>query len=158
LFGLLHRDSPLYIRPRAVPSLVSWLWRFHRSCNEHDYLAGLRATAKLALRSPRLYEELRADGIELELHSTGLLFLFRDQRYADATRADLAHYRDLGYREPERLRGEELRAAVVGIDAGVVEGLLVREERHVRPERLCAGLAMAVAADGAELITGREVV
>ena len=53
LLGLLHRDSPLYIRPRAVPSLVSWLWRFHRSCNQRDYLAGLRATAKLALRSPR---------------------------------------------------------------------------------------------------------
>jgi D-amino-acid dehydrogenase len=158
LFGLLHRDSPLYIRPRAVPGLVSWLWRFHRSCNERDYLAGLRATARLALRSPPLYDELRADGIELELHSTGLLFLFREQRHADETRGDLAHYRDLGYREPERLRGEELRAAVEGIDAGVVEGLLVREERHVRPESLCAGIAAAIAAGGADLLTGSEVV
>jgi D-amino-acid dehydrogenase len=158
LLGLLHRDSPLYIRPRAVPSLVSWLWRFHRSCNQRDYLAGLRATAKLALPSPRLYEELRADGVELELHDTGLLFLFRDQRYADATRSDLENYRDLGYCEPTRLRGEALRAAVAGIDNGVIEGLLVREEHHLRPESLCAGVAAALASDGAELLTGREVV
>src|SRR6185369_12126942 len=49
LFGLLRRSSPLYIAPRAVPGLVSWLWRFHRCCNRRDFVAGLEATARLAL-------------------------------------------------------------------------------------------------------------
>jgi D-amino-acid dehydrogenase len=155
LFGLLDRDSPLYIRPRAVPGLVSWLWRFHRSCNERDYLAGLRATAKLALRSPALYDELMADGIALEMHEAGLLVLFRERARADDTWEDLLHYRDLGYREPERLRGAELSAAVPGLDAGVIEGILVREERHVRPESLCSGIASSLAAAGVEMLKAR---
>ena len=101
-----------------MPGLLSWLWRFHRSCNQRDYLAGLRATAKLALRSPALYDEMVADGIALEMHEAGLLVLFREQRYADDTWADLQHYRELGYREPARLRGDELRAAVPGLESG----------------------------------------
>ena len=37
----------------------------------------------------------------------------------------------------------------------MVEGILVREERHVRPESLCAGLAAWLAGAGVELLTGR---
>jgi D-amino-acid dehydrogenase len=37
----------------------------------------------------------------------------------------------------------------------VIEGILVREERHVRPESLCAGLATWLASAGADLLTGR---
>jgi D-amino-acid dehydrogenase len=158
LGGLLRAESPLYIRPRAVPGLVSWLWRFHRSCNQGDYLAGLRATARLALRSPALYDELGADGVELEMHQAGLLILFRGARHAEAAWSDLGHYRDLGYSSPQRLRGDALAAAVPGLDPGVTEGILVREERHVRPESLCARLAAVLEANGAELLSGREIV
>jgi D-amino-acid dehydrogenase len=91
------------------------------------------------------------------MHEAGLLVLFRGARYADATWSDLEHYRDLGYPAPERLRGEALAAEAPGLDPAVTEGILVREERHLRPESLCARLTELLEAQGAELISGRAI-
>src|SRR5690625_7078356 len=34
---LLQKDSPLYIKPLAIPKMSGWLYKFWRHCNERSY-------------------------------------------------------------------------------------------------------------------------
>src|SRR5690606_37524421 len=70
---MLRPDSPLYIHPAALPSMLGWLWTFWRHCNPRAYQAGLTAVARLNRDTLRLYDRLAADGLDFEMHSAGLL-------------------------------------------------------------------------------------
>ncbi len=48
---MARADSPVYIRPTAVPAMAGWLWRFWRHCNQRDHDTGLAAVAASMPRS-----------------------------------------------------------------------------------------------------------
>src|SRR3990172_3142869 len=73
---MLHRDSPLYIDPWFLLTHGAWLWRFWRHCNPEDHRRGLEAVAALNRHTLDLYDALRSDGVQFEMHRAGLLFLF----------------------------------------------------------------------------------
>jgi D-amino-acid dehydrogenase len=75
---LLHRDSPLVIRPRLDPALWVWLVRFALCCNHPAMMRAGHALQALLSSSRALYNELMAAGtIEAEWEERGLLFVFR---------------------------------------------------------------------------------
>lgn len=80
---MLKRDGPFYIQPAALPRLAPWLWKFWRHCNERDYLAGLHATADLNRHTMTLFDVLHADGLEFEMHASGILFVSTDRSYME---------------------------------------------------------------------------
>src|SRR5207245_845179 len=61
-------------------------------------------------------------------------------------------------RMPRPLDGDELRHGEPALSDAVVAGFLVEEERHVRPETLCAGLLRRLTELGVEVRSGVEVV
>ncbi|MGI9263740.1 MAG: D-amino acid dehydrogenase [Gammaproteobacteria bacterium] len=75
-----REESPMLLRPTAIPSLISWGWRFlgnsRRSCYEPNLLANLR----LASYSLSVLRGLRA-GIELpyDQSTTGTMRIARDR-------------------------------------------------------------------------------
>src|SRR5262249_39837142 len=77
---MLRPDSPFLLRPRLDAGFAVWLWRFWRSCGRERYVAGMRAMLGLNARTLELYDGLAAEGIDFEMHSDGLLFLFLDER------------------------------------------------------------------------------
>src|SRR2546426_12416998 len=68
---MLRKDGPLYISPWALPRLAGWLWSFWRHCNGQDYQAGAHALATLSRGTMRLFDSLREDGVEFEMHQSG---------------------------------------------------------------------------------------
>jgi D-amino-acid dehydrogenase len=154
---MLRSDSPLYISPRAVPGLARWLWRFWRYCNPRDFIHGLRAVAELNRKTLSAFDELERDGVEFELHRSGILFAFLDERYMRQVLAEFDHYREFGYRMPTPLGGADLRRLEPSLSDSVSAGFLVEEEFHVRPETLVAGYADRLRKMGVEIRTGVEV-
>lgn len=151
-------DSPFLLRPRLDPEFAAWLWRFWRSSGRARYLAGMQAMLALNERTLELYDQLVSDGVEFEMHKEGLLFLFLDECAADEEAAVLEDLRRNGYPGDVRrltvAEAQELDPAVGDQVKGVFLGA---DERHVRPESLTAGLAIALRNSGAELREGVEV-
>src|SRR5699024_4075143 len=76
---LLKKDSPLYIKPSAVPRLSSWLTQFTKYCNEEAFKKGEKALLTLSKSTLSLFDSFEADGIEFELYRKGMLFAFLDE-------------------------------------------------------------------------------
>jgi D-amino-acid dehydrogenase len=157
MLWLLRRDSPLHIDPRAALGLAPWLWTFWRHCNTDDFRSGRRAWEIIANDVMQSFDDLAADGVHFEMHSAGLLFVFLREA---AMRAMLhetgASSAALG-NEPRVFTGSELREFEPSVSDAVTTGLWIEQERHVRPETLCAGLAQWLTAHGVEIRAGTPV-
>jgi D-amino-acid dehydrogenase len=154
---MINPESPIRVRPQVTSDLARWLWTFWRRSNQADYEAGYGAVAAMNRRTMTRYDALRADGVAFEMHRTGLLFVFLDARSKDHHLADLALLESHGYPPPRTLSAAEVRDLEPGISPGVIGGLLLDGERHVRPETLTAGLVARLAQLGVEIRTGVEV-
>ncbi len=137
---LLRRNSPLFIKPSSVPAMLGWLGQFRRHCNRTDYEAGFRAVAALNRSTMSLYDRLEQEGLSFEMAKAGLLFVFRSEPELRHVRDDLALMEQYGYSPPEEFPANQLRELEPGLSRDLSGGIRVHEERHVRPEALCAAL------------------
>lgn len=158
LRSLRDPDSPVYLAPRVDPALVRWAARFWRACNDRDHVAGLHATARLAAGTPELFDRLRADGVEFEMWSDGLLFVALDRAAAEAELEYLRVLEPYGYKLPDTvLDGPDLHAVEPFLSPEVAAGFVIGEERHVQPASLTQGLADAIRGFGGTVLEGAEV-
>ena len=152
------RDSPFLLRPRLDPAFAGWLWRFWRSSGRDAYLRGMRALLGLNARTLELYDGLRADGVEFEMHADGMLFLFLTPAALEAELAVLHELQHEGYAGAVTpLTRAEAQARDPAVGDRVAGAIYAPSERHVRPETLTRGLASALVAAGAEVREGSEV-
>ncbi len=155
LTWMLKRESPVYIRFRMDPALIRWLWGFWQRCNEQDYRRGVTAMAGLNKHTMALYDALEADGIEFEMHRSGLLFVFVTETAMRNVLEDLgAMAAQCGYQSPRTLTAEEVRHLEPGLSRNICGGILIGEERHLRPESLTAGLKRRLSELGVEVRPG----
>ncbi len=157
LRSMVNPASPVYVRPRLDLDLARWLWGFWRHCNLRDYEAGYEAIATLNRRTMACFDALEADGVEFEMHRTGLLFAFLSQASLDHHRDDLGRLPRHGFAPPRELSGAEVRQMEPGLSPAVIGGLFLEGERHVRPETLAGGLAHRLAGLSAQIRPGVEV-
>ena len=135
LSWMLRPDSPLYIRPSALPMLAPWLMRFRSFCNHADQKRGIAALAALNAFTMDRYDELAGDGVKFEISQSGVLMAFHDSDKAAAaqkevklvTAAGAVSCRELD--EAELYEHEPMLRPVSG------SGSWWAPERHVRPSR-----------------------
>ncbi|MFV1985652.1 MAG: NAD(P)/FAD-dependent oxidoreductase [Gemmatimonadota bacterium] len=145
LLSTLAADSPLYVKPTALPRLAPWLIRFRRHCNARDFDAGCAALAALNGRTMELYDELRADGVDFEYASAGLTFVSTKRSSLDAERDDIEA---VGVSEVESWTPDELCAREPALPRVFAGALHVASDRHVKGDTVCAGVAARLVADG----------
>jgi D-amino-acid dehydrogenase len=155
---MLSKDSPLYISPRAAPRLARWLWRFWRHCNERDFVAGFHAIATLNRLTFPLFDELVADGFPIELHKSGLLFVFMARDQMEKSRRHFELLGQYGYDFPEVIEGPQLRGMEPALSDAVTAGFFVPREYHVRPETLSEAYVGRIRAFGGEVREGVAVI
>ena len=158
LIWALRRDSPLHVRPAAVPGLLPWLLRFRSHCNRGDWERGVGRLAALNARTMELYEGLAADGVDFEFARKGALIVFRDWGRAAEKRDELAVVGAVGgsvWREVDRNEMYELEPM---LQPGFSCGFFVESDCHVRPETLTAGLGEGLRDRGVEMLEGARVV
>src|ERR1700691_4173478 len=154
MLWLLRRDSPLHIDPRAALGLAPWLWTFWRHCNAEDFRSGRRAWEIIANDVMQSFDALVADGVRFEMHSAGLLFVFLREAAMRAMLHEAGASSAAHGSEPRVFTGSELREFEPSVSGAVTTGLWVEQERHVRPETLCAGLAQWLTTHGVEIRAG----
>ena len=157
LRSMVHPASPLYVRPRLDLGLARWLRAFWGRCNPRDYDAGYEAVAMLNRRTMTSFDALEREGVEFEMHRTGLLHVFIGREGRDQHLEDLARSRRHGYAPPRELSGAEVQEMEPGLSSAVAGGVFLEAERHVRPETLAAGLARRLAGIGVEIQPNVEV-
>ena len=156
---LLHRNSPLTVRPGFLLANLGWFLGFARRCNERDMLAAAVGIQALLNSSRTLYDELlAAEGIDCEWDTHGLLFVFQ-------SKAAFEHYAvtDRLLREQFTLPAErydadallELEPALKpGAAAG---GYLYRTDAQLRPDRLMSEWRKVLERLGVTILEGCEL-
>ena len=152
---MLRRDSPLHIKPSALPRLAPWLMRFRSFCNLADQKRGIAALAALNEATMERYDELAADGVQFEYSESGLLMAYHDFDEAEATRKEVELVAAAGVTSGtascHELNEAELYEREPMLRSGFRFGLFLDEGRHVRPESVTAGLASSLRASGVEI-------
>jgi len=151
---MLRADSPLYIKPTAVPHLLGFLMRFWKYCNVRHFQAGTEAFAGLGADSIALYDELEADGLSFESHNDGLLMVFRETATLEEEKRLLD---GLKYGPIRVLGADEVHELEPALAPDIVAGLHVLPERTVRPEAVCASVAEHLRVRGVRIEEDCEV-
>ena len=156
--GMLRPGSPVLIRPLFGLDFLRWSWQFWRACTPARYRAGLEATVALSRRTIELFEELRAEGVEFDLHSSGMLVAALTQAGLDEYAAMLREAQAAGYEgDVHVLDGDAVREIEPAAGEAVVGGVHAPAERYVRPESFTQALADALRRRGTEVNEGQEV-
>ena len=124
-----HTESPLLLRPRALPGLTGWglrfLWHSRRSLFEQHTRLNARLAAFSLREIDRLQGELASEGLAFDFRRCGILKLFQDPASQARNRA-----------ASESMRDEDVRFENWDVER------IVAEEPALAPvrERLCGGL------------------
>jgi D-amino-acid dehydrogenase len=149
---MLNPASPLLIRPRLDLAFASWCLRFARNCTSKRFTDGALALLELNARTLSLFDSLRSEGVDFEMHSTGLLIATLSERELEKEWELLTQLRQLGYRgRLDLLSGTEVRRLEPALAPAVAGGIYAADERHVRPESLTTALARRLSAAGADV-------
>ncbi len=150
---MLHRDSPLYIRPSLDPVFVKFMLGMWRSCTAQAQAAGFEAQLRLAQDTLGAYEEYQADGIDYELAHSGLLMAFTERENLEHH----LHYLDLTRRygrDPQVLIGDDVRVHEPLLSDQVYGGVFFPREDHLDPNALMRGLHRRLIERGATIVEG----
>lgn len=137
---MLHRDSPLYVKPSLRPEFVRFMLAMARRCNATDFDAALRANLVLCEDTMSLFDAYASDSVRFEMHAEGLIMAHTDRDAFERRVAALAVPREHGL-EPEVLTGEQLAAREPALRPTLAGGVYFPHERHLRPDSLMTGLA-----------------
>lgn len=155
---IFKRDGPLRIRPKFDPDFLRWCWRFWRSSSQEHYEAGLRAILELNKDTVQLYRDLRAAGVEFEMHESGLLIAALSEDTLEEYVELLEDARAAGYAgKVELLKKEALRRMEPALSDAVVGAVYAKDDLHVRPDTLSSGLASYIKAKGVEVFEEAKV-
>jgi D-amino-acid dehydrogenase len=136
---MLRSNSPLYIKPSADPQFLRFMLTMFRRCNARDQKGGQRATLRLFEGTMQAYDDYRSDGLDFEMHDTGLLVAFIDEEKFAYHCDDLDIERSYGL-EPRLLTGDDLHAHEPLLSDSVSGAIYFPHERFVDPGALVGAL------------------
>jgi len=153
---MLRPDSPVYIRPSLDPRMVSFMLRMWRRCNGRDQRAGFEAHLRLAHDTAEMLDEYRADGMNFEMHSAGLLMAFtqRENLEHHIANLDLVRAHD---RDPQVLVGDDVRVHEPMLSDRVIGGILFPHERHLDPRAFVESLHKRLLEMGVRIVEDATV-
>jgi len=153
---MLHRDSPLYIRPSLAPSFLGFMLGMWRASNGPAQRAGFAAHLALAEDTVEVFDQYRSDGIQFEMHSEGLLMAFSDRENLDHHLAHLDLVKQYGL-EPTTLIGDAVREHEPLLSDSVQGGLFFPKERHLVPGELARSLHAKLEVSGVQIVENAAV-
>jgi len=150
---MFQPDSPLFIKPRLDVALIRWLWSFWRRANRRDFERGVHAYAAFASHAMRDFDALAAQGVVMDVQARGSLFLFTTQGGAEHLRTEVELMREFGYGPVEILGPRTVHDLEPATTSQVAGGILVPQEKYVRPEQMVDALAATARKLGVETRT-----
>lgn len=154
---MVQPDSPLYIKPTALPRLTGWFTQFLRYCNPEAYRRGCEAMASLSIEAFPGYDQLVEDGLEFEMHERGLLSVYLDEAVFETGYKDHQAMDSFGLGAPTKLTAQEAKELQPELGPNVVGGVFIREARYIDPGSVLQALASRLRDEKVELRLSTEV-
>ncbi|WP_040978357.1 NAD(P)/FAD-dependent oxidoreductase [Oceanobacillus jeddahense] len=156
---LMKKDSPLYIKPSAMPQLSGWLTQFMKYCNETDFKKGEKALLTTSKHTLSLFDDIQKDGVDFELHKKGMLFVFLYEANLKKKLERLESVsQQYGHQKPEYKSKEEVKALEPALSDNVKGGIFLENQYHIRPESFSKGMVEKLKEMGVKLYSNTEVI
>lgn len=155
-----REDTPLLIRPKAVPGLVSWGLRFLRECNTGAWRRNTETILRLSRYSHECLKELVGEtGLEYDANRRGTLHLFRDQLSMESSQvaAEVVGALGVKYRILDRNSCIELEPALKSQRAGISGGIHYPGDEAGDAHKFAQRLAALCVSKGVEFRYGETV-
>lgn len=154
---MFRNDSPLYIKPTLRPSMLAWLWRFYRHCNEKRQRRGLAAMAALNEHVVPLTTGLvDRYTLDCEFQPRGLHYAFLTEAGFQKGQRECELLNEHGI-PGELLSREQLLQKEPVLVSDVVGGAFYPAEADFVPDRFVKQLAARLPGLGVEIRTGCRV-
>lgn len=155
-----REDSPLLIRPRALPRMLGWAWAFVRNSSPERYYANVAKNARLADYSLTVLNEHLGDlGAEFERADEGTLKVYRTRDEFEAGLGMAERCRAWNVRfdalEPDGVG--RLEPALRPIAAELTGGIHFPDDVSGDAHRFCRAIARRCESEGVELRLETEV-
>jgi len=145
-------DSPLYIKPRADPSLLAWLWRFRAACNARALESSMRVLGELSAATVGMFEQFHDE--------SGGAFHYERRGYYEVYRtpegfAQGKHHAAITARHGfghEVVDGDALREREPAIAENLVGAVFYPDSAQCNPHAFVRAVADLARADGAEVL------
>ena len=153
---MLRPDSPLYIRPSLNPAFIRFMLGMWRKSNARDQRAGFEGHLRLAADTLQIFDEYRADGMDFEMHTNGLLMAFMEQDNFDHHIDNLDLASQYG-RQPCVLDRDAVHEQEPLLTDGVLGGIYFPQERHVDPGAMATALHKRLLAMGVKIVENSPI-
>ena len=157
--SLLRADAPLYIPPAFDVSLVNFLVKFARRCNDRDWRRAMDAYIPLNNAAIDAFDVLHLVNSTLEVKKAPIMAAFRRRDDAKNLLEELEMINRAGQPvKTEMLGGEELRASIPQLSSVVDFGIRIDGQRYIDPGYFTTQLGTLVESRGATIETNKDVV
>lgn len=154
---MLNSSSPFYIKPRLDADLISWGWKFMRSCSKKHVQRSLAAIKEINELSKGLYHEMYASvDFDFHLEDRGLLMAFKTSKAEKSEYSVMQAAQDLGL-DVSLLGVEEVNRLQPGIQMNIAGAYHYRCDAHSTPEVFMNQLKKNTLKSGVEIHTETTV-
>ncbi len=153
---MFNPAGPLYLKPRFDLELMSWLWKFSRSCASARMHRAIPLLHALCQNSAKLFEELQqSKAFSFDLEKRGLLMLYQSEHEwkAEQEAVELAH--KLGM-QVGNLNPAQIRELDANLHTSAFGGIYYPHDCHLDPAQFVNSLARFLRDHGAQMITKTE--
>ena len=154
---MLNSSSPFYIKPRLDADLISWGWKFMRSCSKKHVQRSLAAIKEINELSKGLYHEMHASvDFDFHLEDRGVLMAFKTSKAEKSEYSVMLAAQDLGL-DVSLLGVEEVNRLQPGIQMNIAGAYHYRCDAHSTPEVFMNQLKKNTLKSGVEIHTETTV-
>ncbi|MDW8027986.1 MAG: FAD-dependent oxidoreductase, partial [Armatimonadota bacterium] len=154
---LFNPESPLYIRFRFDFDLLTWLWKFWRSCTEEHVKRALPLLLSLQTESLSLFEQFASEGLDFCFRRKGTMTVFKTQQSFEEGIKEANLLREHGI-ESEILSGDKVCEKEALLLESVVGGIYFHGDAHLDPAKFVFALAEQAKGLGVDIFIKTEVV
>jgi len=154
---MLNSSSPFYIKPRLDADLISWGWKFMRSCSKKHVQRSLAAIKEINELSKGLYHEMH-ESVDFDFHleDRGVLMAFKTSKAEKSEYSVMLAAQDLGL-DVSLLGVEEVNRLQPGIQMNIAGAYHYRCDAHSTPEVFMNQLKKNTLKSGVEIHTETTV-
>ena len=154
---LFDPESPLYIKLRLDPGLLSWLLRFSLACRKAPLLRAMSLLNDLIQSSLALYDEFASSGgAEFHFEHKGTLAIYKSSVGFEAGVKEAEFVRPYGINS-KVLNQAEVREIEPKIQPRIVGGIYLNDDAHLNPSEFVRWLALRCQSIGVTFLTSTEV-
>jgi D-amino-acid dehydrogenase len=149
---LLDPTSPLKIAPELTRGHISFMFSMLKNSTEKKFLHGLSALSNFGRGSLDAFDAYSKEGIEFEIHRSGVLMLFTSQAELDSHAIEFEGIEKYGLAPVQVLSGSEIQSRESLLSDIVKYGIDCSDQYFIDPSSLIVGLRKKCIELGVEFI------